>query len=112
MKKSALRWAEDGVNIDWAFERARVEDRILREEYDGRSKDKLLPIEVGDFERAVENKIDEIDRDIRRTQIPALLEGYERKLTYLSAVRAGLIMVAADHRSLDLTMRLLVPMEF
>lgn len=112
LKKAAQRWAEDGIEVDWAFERARVEDKILKSEYDGRKKDDLSPMESGDFEKAVDNEIDEIDRNLKRTQIPALLEGYERKLTYLSAVRSGLTMIAADHRSLDVAMRLLVPLEY
>jgi len=111
LRKSVQRWAEDGIEIDWGYERARVEDKILREDYAGKQRQELSPMEAGDFEKAVDARIEEIDQEIRRTQIPALVDGYERKLAYLGAVRAGLLTIAADDRSLDVALRLVVPLE-
>jgi hypothetical protein len=111
LDKQVRRWAEDGIQIDWVFERGRIENRLLREDYGGRQKSGLSPVEREDFDKAVDQVVDAIDQEIRRTQIPALMEGYQRKLTYLSAVRSGLVMLAADPKGLDLSMRLIAPFQ-
>ena len=111
LEKRVRRWAEDEIVVDWAFERARVETEILKRDYGGRQKEALNPVERGDFEKAVDQRVDEIDQDIRRTQVPANEERYRRQLTYLSALRSGLVTVAADPKGLDLSVRLVAPLE-
>jgi len=109
--KQTRQWAEDSLEVDWAFERQRVEDKLLREEYDGKAKAALNDLELGDFEKTVDDRIDEIDRDVRRTQLPLALEKYERQLEYFSAVRAALLMISADPKELDVTVRVVAPLE-
>ena len=92
-------------------ERQRVEDKLLREQYAGKAKSALTPVELGDFEKAVDDRIDEIDREIRRTQLPLAQEKYARYLKYMSAVRAGLLMISADPKELDVTVRVVAPLE-
>ena len=106
------RWAMDGIDIDWAFERARVEDKILREQYPGKQKATLSPLETADFERAVDQRVDEIDMEIRRTQVPMAREAYARKLKYIGSIRAGLMMISLNDKpaSADLSLRLLTPL--
>ena len=111
LDKQVRGWAEAGIETNWSFERGRVEGELLREEYGGRRKETLSPVEREDFEKVVDQRIDEIDRNIRKTQVPALMQGYQRKLTYLSAVRSGLMMLAADPKALDLSLRLIAPLE-
>ena len=111
LNRQVRRWAEDDLQIDWAFERARVEDKLLRDEFGGRKKEALSPVEREDFEKAVDQRVDEIDQEIRRTQIPASMERYERKLAYLFALRSSLLMLAADPKGLDLSLRVIVPLE-
>jgi len=111
LRKSVRRWAEDSIEVDWVFERQRVEDAVLRDEFRGKKKADLIPTERADFEQMVDLRVNEIDSQIRAQQVPALMEKYERKLTYGAAVRSGLLMLAADAKHLDLTLRLVTPLD-
>jgi hypothetical protein len=111
LRRQADRWAQDSIAIDWAFERQRIEDRVLREEYGGRRKGDLSDLERGDFEGAVEEGVDALDAEIRRTQLPLARERYERRLSYLAAVRGALLLVGADPKELDVTLRVVAPLD-
>jgi hypothetical protein len=110
LEKQIPGWALDGIQTNWAFERARVEDQLLRSDYGGRQKEALSPVERGNFETAVDRRIDEIDQEMRETQIPALTAGYERDLTYISSVRSALLMISAAPKGIDLSLRLVAPL--
>ena len=111
LERLAEQWATDSIDIDWAFERQRIEDRVLREQYAGRRKGDLSDLELGDFERSVEDSVDELDREIRRTQLPLVRERFDRQLGYLAAVRGALLLVGADPKELDVTLRVVAPLE-
>ncbi len=111
LDKSANRWAMDSIQIDWAFERNRVETKILREQYSGKQKAGLTELEAVEFERKVDTRIDEIDQEVRRTQIPLAREAYDRKFKYLSAITGGLLMIAAQPKDLDISLRVLAPLD-
>jgi hypothetical protein len=111
LRRMADQWASDSLAIDWSFERQRIEDRLLREQYGGRRKGELGSLEQGDFERAVEDAVDALDREIRRTQLPLARERFERRFAYLAAVRGALLMVGADPKELDVTLRVVAPLD-
>ncbi|MFT7486213.1 MAG: hypothetical protein ACI9F9_002068 [Candidatus Paceibacteria bacterium] len=113
LNRSVDQWAMDSIQVDWTYERARVEDKVLREQYPGKQKGTLSPLEKSDFERAVDQRIDEIDLEIRRTQVPLAREKYERTLAYLNSIQAGLLMLAIQDKpvELDLSLRLMTPFD-
>jgi hypothetical protein len=111
LDKSADQWAMESIHIDWAFERNRVETKILREQYGGKQRAALTELEIVEFEGKVDTRIDEIDQEVRREQIPLAREAYDRKFKYLSAMSGGLLMVTAHPKELDVSLRVMTPLD-
>jgi hypothetical protein len=111
LEKQARRRAEDSIQIDWAFERTQMENRVLREDFGGRKKQQLGQVEKGDFESKVDARLTEMETTIKTQQIPLRMEQYEREFAYMRAVRGALLMLALDPKEFDLSVRMIAPLE-
>ena len=97
-------------SYDAKAERARVETKILREGYGGRTLDALSPPEQAEFEKKVDAEMTTIRKTLREQQIPALMAEEERWISWSEGLTGGLVMLALDPKSFDLSLRVVAPL--
>ncbi len=110
LRQTAQRVAEDSIRIDWNMERARVEEQVLRESFPGEKRGQLSPETQAKVDEIVDPKLKEIETRIRGEQVPALMAAQDRLFTYAEAMTAGLVMLALDPKSFELSIRAVVPL--
>lgn len=111
LEKQARQRAEDSIQIDWAFERQQMEQRVLREDFGERTAAELGDMEKTDFEAKVDENLNVMEDTIKNQQIPVLMEQYQREFTYLKSVRGALMMLALDPKAFELSVRVIAPVE-
>ena len=110
LRKQARLRASDSIVIDWTFERARVEDLVLRESFGGRKATALGPAESADFDRLVDQKLEVVRTNIFDKQVPILMAEYERDITYSELIQGGLLMLAVQPKQFELALRVIAPL--
>lgn len=113
LRAYAERNALDEVKarIDWDLERAREEDRVIREQFPGQRRGQL----DAETQRQVDEQVGPLlalrEQTLLREQVPALKAAFERQITYLEACSAALLTVALDPKYFDLALTAVVPLE-
>jgi hypothetical protein len=111
LRARARMVAENSINVDWVAERARLEDRVLREKFPGKQRGALTPEVQAEVDKLVKPQIESIDRRIKEEQVPALVAKQERWITYAEQSTGALFMLALNPKFFDLSMRVMVPLE-
>jgi hypothetical protein len=104
-----LRAEKLAVNVDWKQERQRLEDKTLREKFPN-LKRPLSPDDQARLDEVVDPLLDQMERDIKATQVPALMAKEERSLTYAEAISAAMMVLALNPKSFELSLRVLAPL--
>jgi hypothetical protein len=111
LRERARLFAKDTIEIDWGFERARNEDLVLRQSFGGRKAQELTPAEKTDFDIQVEAKLNEVQQNITRDQLPAIMAEAERQIVYSEAIQGALLMLSVSPQQFDLALRVMTPTE-
>lgn len=113
LRKQARVVAEDAVagSIDWRTERARVETEVLRESFPGQRRGQLDPDSQTRLEELVDERMLATRQRILDEQVPAARARMERQIVYSEAASAVLGMLALDPKAMDLSLRVVVPLE-
>ena len=96
--------------FDARGERPGVEKRIIQEQYPGRTKDTLSPVEQEEFDKKVDEEMTAMRKRLQSQQTPMLLAEQERWIAASEGVTAALAMLALNPKSLDLSVRVLAPL--
>jgi hypothetical protein len=109
----AKRSAEEQVlgKIDWKVERARLEDRFIKEKFPGRRRGELDEATQLELDLFVDPEIEAIEKRLRTEQVPAAMAGIEREILYSEAAKCVLAVMSLDPKALTLSLRALVPLE-
>lgn len=110
LRLGARRQAEDALVVDWRAERARLEDKVLRERFPGEKRGQLSPAVQEQVDAVVDPQLEKMERDLQTQQVPQLMAAQERLYTYASAMRAGMVMLRLDPKSFELSVRAIVPL--
>jgi hypothetical protein len=97
--------------IDWTLERAREEDRVIREQFPGQRR--------GQLDAATQKQVDDIvspllqlrEQQILTEQAPALVAELTRQITYLELCSAALLTLQLDPKYFDLMLTVVVPLD-
>lgn len=111
LRAMSRRWAEDSIVIDWRLERAKVEAQVLREQFPGQQQGSLSTAVQSEVDAIVDPKLDELKARIFSEQVPALEQETLRKITYSEAVTASLLRINFTPKTLDLSLRVVTPIE-
>lgn len=104
------RAAEDSIVVDWKAERARLEDKALREQFPGSRRGQLSPDVQEKVDAIVDPQLVQMEKELREQRVPQLMAAQERVYTYLSAARAALAVLKLDPKTFDLSVRAVVPL--
>ncbi len=112
-RQFAKKAAEDQVlsHIDWKIERARLEERFIKEQFPGKRRGELDAATQKELDLFVDPEIDALDKRLRAEQIPAAMAGIEREIVYSEAVKCVLAVLSLDPKAITLSLRALVPLE-
>ena len=97
--------------FDAKAERQRVEAKILREQYAGRGRDALSPPEQTEFDTKVDAEMSAIRKQLKEQQVPMLMAEQERRIAWMEGVTNALVMLALNPKSIDLSVRAVVPLD-
>jgi len=95
--------------FDARSERARVDAKILRESYGGKTREALSPAEQAEFDKKGEEEMVALRKRIKDQQVPALMAEQERRIQWLEGLTGGLLMLGLDPKSFDLSLRVVAP---
>jgi len=109
LRASARQRAEKSVVVDWVAERARLRDKVQREQFPA-MKAPRSPEDIEKLDEVVDPLINQMERDIMAAQVPALMAKEERALTYAEAVNAAMMVLALNPKSFELSLRVLAPL--
>ncbi len=113
LRKQARVVAEDAVaaSIDWRTERARVETEVLREKFPGERRGQVDADTQQEVDVLVDARLGAMRQKIVDEQVPAARARMERKIVYTEMASAVLGMLALDPKAMDLTLRVVVPLD-
>lgn len=115
LRGQARQQAEDAVVVDWTAERAKAEQQVLRDSLPelatAHQRRQLTPEQQQRLDQLVDPVLTELRNQTFAEQVPLLMASLERRIVYLEAVRAALLMVQLDSRFLELALRVVVPLE-
>jgi len=103
--------ARDSVQIDWRTERSRAEAKVLREEFGGRQPEQLGADEEARYERRVNEVLEAVEEEAVRVQGGATLARMQRQVAWLKGARAFLLMASFAPREVELSLRLVAPLQ-
>ena len=102
---------EAKARIDWDLERAREEDRVLREQFPGKRRNQLDSETQRQLNEIVGPSLALRERELLREQIPALKASFDRQITYFETCSVALLTLALDPKSFDLTLTAVAPLD-
>lgn len=91
--------------FDARTERQRVDAKILREQFGGRTAEDLSPPERADFEAKGEAEMKAIRGRLKGEQVPVLMAEQERRIAWMEGAQSALWMLALNPKSVDLAVR-------
>ncbi len=97
--------------IDWDTERAREEDRVLREQFPGQVRGRLDQDTQDQVDAIVEPRLQELKARLVVEQAPAIQARMGRDVLYSELVSALLVMLALDPKHFDLTASAVIPLD-
>jgi hypothetical protein len=112
-RQFAKKAAEDQVfnHIDWKVERARLEDKFIKEHFPGRRRGELDEATQKELDLFVDPEIDKLDQRLRSEQVPAAMAEIERQIQYSEAVKYVLSVIALDPKAIQMSLRALIPLD-
>ena len=102
---------QDAVVINWDLERPRLERKVLEAEFGGRHPSSLSAGEQGRYETMVDEEVDRYEDEVMRTQIPILRRQREEAVVLQELVRAALVQLDLDQKSMEVFAKVLVPLD-
>ncbi len=113
LEKFADEQARDTIlsKVDWASERARQEELILREKFPGSVRGKISPEMQNQLNELVNAKLDESEQRLLTEEVPkarAILGG---RIDALRLCEGFLAMAALDPKSIEFSLSSLIPLE-
>ncbi|MFT5081831.1 MAG: hypothetical protein ACI84E_002498 [Planctomycetota bacterium] len=110
LRAMAYDAASNAVDIPWSLERPRIQNLVLKNDFEGKREEDLNPQERGSYDRLLQNAVDDFETAFLSEHIGQLNDGFERVITYLEAMSAGLVELALDPKRIDLSLRTILPM--
>ncbi|MBK8178042.1 MAG: hypothetical protein IPK67_03925 [Planctomycetes bacterium] len=112
-RQFAKRGAEEQVlgKIDWKVERARLEDRFLKEKFPGRRRGELDEGTQKELDLFVDPELESMEARLRSEQVPAAMAEIEREILYSESLKCLLAVMSLDPKTITLSLRGLVPMD-
>jgi hypothetical protein len=111
LRNRAKRVAENSFTLDGATERPRIEAKVLRESYGGRTKGELSTEQQVELDAKIDEEFRALRQRLKEEQVPALMADQERWITWMEAVSGALLVLALDPKSFDVSLRIPVPLE-
>ncbi|MCC7013225.1 MAG: hypothetical protein IT454_11740 [Planctomycetes bacterium] len=99
------------TTVDWNLERAREEDRVLREQFPGKRRGQLDADTQRQLDEIVQPLLDAREQTLIREQVPALKAAFERQIKYLEMCSAALLTIQLDPKYFDLALSAIVPLD-
>ena len=103
--------ARDSVQIDWTAERAKAQAGLLRTEFGGRRTQQLSADEDARLKQRINELLDEVEREKVRVQGGETLARLKRQVSWLKGVRAFLLEASFAAREIDLSLRVVAPLQ-
>ena len=97
--------------VDWKIERARLEDEVLAERFPGIQRGQVPPDIREQLDLLVNPKLSEIRDRVARERVPELIAQRVKRIGWLEAVEAVLVLIAFDPSALDISARVVLPIE-
>ena len=85
--------------FDARTERQRVDAKILREQYGGRTAEDLSPPERAEFEAKGEAEMKAIRGRLKGEQVPVLMAEQERRIAWMEGTQSALLMLALNPKA-------------
>jgi hypothetical protein len=111
LRRQALRDVQGSVSIDWKTERPRIDAQVLTRSFGGRAPEALSADERAEFERLSQEAADAYEAEVRLARAPGELAEIERRLRIAGLCSGALLELGLDPKELDLTARVLVPLD-
>jgi len=111
LRNRAKRVAENSFTLDGATERPRIEAKVLRESYGGRTKGELSTEQQVELDAKIDEEFRALRQRLKEEQVPALMADQERWITWMEAASGALLVLALDPKSFDVSLRIPVPLE-
>jgi hypothetical protein len=83
---------------------------VIRESFPGKQRATLSPEQQKELDALVDPKLESIRQKIKAEQVPLKMAEQERKVRYLEAISAALVMLKLDPKKFDLSVRLTAPL--
>ncbi len=96
--------------FDPKAEREKVDAKILREQYGGKTRDALSPPEQAEFDAKGEEEMKATRRRLKEEGVPKLMAEEERHITWMEGVTNALLMLSLNPKSVDLSVRVNAPL--
>jgi hypothetical protein len=97
--------------IDWRTERAREEDKVLREQFPGKVRGRLDQDTQDALDVIVNPRMDALEQRLISEQVPAIQASLDRGTLYSELVSGFLVMLSLDPKHFDLTASAVIPLD-
>lgn len=111
LRQTAADRARLSIRVDYASLRPIEERKLLDASYGGRKLSDLSPDERKRFDEQVNQRLDAMQAQVMREQLPALMGDEERWFKTAEALDGALLFLRLDPKSVDLTLRSLIPLK-
>lgn len=113
LRKLARSWAENNaqLGVNWSARRQEEERKQLPALFPGKRRDQLNQTEQAQLDGTVDDVLRNEEARLKNEAVPQLMARKVREIEYLEAIEAGLLMMKLDPRSIDLSMRVIAPLD-
>jgi hypothetical protein len=111
LRQTAAERAKLSIRVDYASLRPIEERKLLDVNYGGRKLSDLSPDERKRFDGEVNERLDAMQAQVQREQLPALMSEEERWFKTAEALDGALMFLRLDPKALDFSMRSLIPLK-
>jgi hypothetical protein len=111
LRQTAMERAKLSIRVDYASLRPIEERKLLDANYGGRKLSDLSPDERKRFDGEVNERLDAMQAQVQREQLPALMSEEERWFKTTEALDGALMFLRLDPKALDFSMRSLIPLK-
>jgi|688.fasta_scaffold00952_16 hypothetical protein len=111
LRQTAAERARLSIRVDYASLRPIEERKLLDASYGGRKLSDLSPDERVRFDAEVNQRLDGMQAQVMREQLPALMGDEERWFKTAESLDGALLLLRWDPKSVDLSLRSLIPLK-
>lgn len=111
LRQTAAERAKLNIRVDYAALRPIEERKVLESDFNGRKLSDLSEDEKGRLGQAVNQRLDAMNAQVMREQLPALMANEERWFKTAEALDGALFMLRLDPKTMDISGRSLIPLQ-